>query len=552
MRRGLAGAMLLCAFCTAPTFAGSVAAVPLEEPAAPAPQLVHLEQALTRAQQSRDKGELSPEKYGEFVSTFRAELDAVMARIPRTPENKGLHAQILARLGEQERGPALASLEQALAESPENPALLVSKGSILYEQKNYPAAAESARQAWEASGRTDRRAWTLLKMSEGRTAGQISGAPVPPLKPAADFVRLEWSIPEKNDISPRAMPFVQQTISARRKGDMAASLSAAQAAMRADPKSTAVQKLYGLVQADQARQAETTDNIRRAAESMQAGRGAEAIDWAQKAYDRSPGDDTFSILQDVRARTSAVAVESHADRPVDAPAHKGNVPLWPAGAGFGLGMAGYAVMRSRRTFESDDGFDEEHRPPYGKLQQFVAGATLAGLAGAGIYLAGAYALPVVVKSMVGARWVRPESAAVNVRLQGATLESSSVTGVTAKGAGEAVTRVVIKKGTVLNRVWDSGWNSEAAVSGPNGTSYCWGQCLPINAASAVQRRGLAGVPGVVNNAQQGAVYRVTEDIVVNVRRSIGGVDQEVVVSKVDLGKLQQIAESVSHIPPGAK
>jgi len=60
------------------------------------------------------------------------------------------------------------------------------------------------------------------------------------------------------------------------------------------------------------------------------------------------------------------------------------------------------------------------------------------------------------------------------------------------------------------------------------------------------------MPGVVNNAQQGAVYRVTEDIVVNVRRSIGGVDQEVVVSKADLGKLQQIAESVSRIPPGVQ
>ncbi|UPT73028.1 MAG: hypothetical protein M0D55_14130 [Elusimicrobiota bacterium] len=162
---------MIWAICAAPILAA------VEEPAGPAPQLVHLEQTLTRKQEARDKGELTPEKYDEFVSTFRAELGAVMARLSQTPDNKGLHAQILARLDEQERGWALASLESALIETPGNPALLVSKGSILYEQKDYPAAAESARRAWEASGRTDRRAWALLKMSEGRTAGQKAASP---------------------------------------------------------------------------------------------------------------------------------------------------------------------------------------------------------------------------------------------------------------------------------------------------------------------------------------------------------------------------------------
>jgi tetratricopeptide (TPR) repeat protein len=323
----------------------------------PAPQLVHLERALMQKQEARDKSELPPEKYQEFVANFRAELAAVMGRIPPTPESKGLHAQILARLGEQERGQALASLEQAITEDPENPALLVAKGSILHEQKDYPAAAALAQQAWEASGRTDKRAWALLKMSEGRTAGGQTGEPAPRLRPAADFARLEWSIPENHDINPRAMGFVQQAIAARGKGEMAATMSGAQAAMNADPTSVAVQKFYGLVRDDQAKQADTLAYIRQAAESMHAGRGPEAIAWAQKAYDRSPGDDTYGILEDVRRRGAAMDAK-RAPEPAKAP--KGGNPALPLALFAGGSLAAYGlfqVAKSKGARASEDGLD---------------------------------------------------------------------------------------------------------------------------------------------------------------------------------------------------
>lgn len=273
--------LALLALSALPSHAEDATALPQgqarEAPPAPAPQLMHLERTLMRKQEARNKGTLPPAKYQEFVAQFRAELDAVMGRITPTPENKGLHAQILARLGEQELGQAVASLDQALVGNPENPALLVAKGSILHEQKDYPAAAALAQQAWEASGRTDKRAWALLKMSEGRTAGGRTGEPAPRLQPAADFARLEWSIPENNDINPRAMGFIQQAIAARRKGDMGATASNAQAAMNADPTSAAVQELYGIVQANQSKHADTLAYVGQAAESMHAGRGPEAI-----------------------------------------------------------------------------------------------------------------------------------------------------------------------------------------------------------------------------------------------------------------------------------
>lgn len=365
--------------CRADDAATSSKGRPLEERPGPAPQLMHLERTLMQKQEARDKGALPPEKYQEFVAQFRAELAAVMGRITPTPEDKGLHAQILARLGEQERGQAVASLDQALTGDPENPALLVAKGSILHEQKDYPAAAALAQQAWEASGRTDKRAWALLKMSEGRTAGGKTGEPAPRLQPAADFARLEWSIPENNDINPRAMGFIQQAITARRKGDMAATRSNAQAAMNADPTSTAVQKLYGIVQADQSKHADTLAYVGQAAESMHAGRGPEAIAWAQKAYDRSPGDDTYGVLQDVRRRSAELDAK-HAKEPAKTP--KGGSPVLPLALLAGGSLAAYGIFqvaKSKNARTADDGLDPApHISPEQTRRNYVNSAVLIG------------------------------------------------------------------------------------------------------------------------------------------------------------------------------
>lgn len=159
--------------------ADETAAPPAAAPeAAPAPELIALERTLTEKQEARSRGQLDPEQYKEFVAKFRSDLDAVLERVPPSAENKGAHARILSRLGDRERSQALAGLDQALTENPNSCPLLIAKGHILLEQKDYPAAAESARQAWESSKHTDMSAFALLKLSEGRIApvGYASGA----------------------------------------------------------------------------------------------------------------------------------------------------------------------------------------------------------------------------------------------------------------------------------------------------------------------------------------------------------------------------------------
>lgn len=322
-----------------------------------APQLVAFERLLLEKQKARDAGTLAPTQYQTFISKFRAELDAAMAGVQKTPANKGMHAQILARLGAEERGRALSGLAQALESSPADPELLRARGQILYEQRDFPAAAESARQAWEASGHTDKAAWALLKMSEGRVApgGRSSATPLP----ASGYTVNEWTIPKNHDISPQAMEFVQKSIAARGQGDMAETWANAQAAMNTDPTSVAIQKFYETVKAERTQHIETKSYIEQAVEALAAGRSDEAIVWAQKAYDRSPSEDTKSVLEDVRSRSAALGTKTTSSPAKDSVPGKGS-PLLPllAVGGAGLTALGlYKVALSRGTELSEEGLN---------------------------------------------------------------------------------------------------------------------------------------------------------------------------------------------------
>lgn len=232
-------------------------------------------------------------------------------------------------------------------------------------------------------------------------------------------------------------------------------------------------------------------------------------------------------------------------------------PLVPLAEAAGLGILAYGVSRSKASYESAEGFDEEHRPPYGRGQQFVAGAVIAGLVGAGVYFAGVAAVaaaPALSRQVAsignqGMRLAQSEAGAINPIAAKVNGRANAVAP-QVEGAASQVEQIVIKKGEILNRVWHSEWKPNSEIlSGPEGLSYCRGSCLPINAASAIENRGLT--VGVVNNAQRGGLYRATEDIVVTVRRSLGGSDQEVLLrSRADISKLQLVNDSLSSIPPG--
>jgi hypothetical protein len=237
----------------------------------------------------------------------------------------------------------------------------------------------------------------------------------------------------------------------------------------------------------------------------------------------------------------------------DAPASPGPLPLLPLAGAAVLGLAAYEVSRSRGSYESIDGFDDEHPNPVGRYQRLVAGAILAGALGGVLYTVGAAmvdAAPIALgyATTVGSQGIplaRYEAGVINPGSAEKAEEAVSQAG----AAVTEVEQIVIKKGDVLNRVWHSDWRPGSTLSGPEGFSYCRGACLPIHAANAIEGRGLN--IGVINNARMGGLYRVTEDVIVTVRQAIGGHEEEILFrAPEDLKKLEPLRESFSFMPPG--
>ena len=477
----------------------------------PDPRLVRLDSALTKAQEDEQQGRIDEKGYQEFLGKFRADLKEAKSLVKPIPANTALHARILSRLGDS--GQAAAALRPALDQDPGSPALRLALSQVRYEQKDYSAALAEANAVLERDP-ANKDALALKHSSEGRIGMGIAGGkpggtastPMPP--------------PGLEDSS-KALALVSRIQDARRIGDMRGAMASAQELMRADPTSEYAQRIYRGVAREYARTQRVPEPVR---------------DLKLAGDSREEGSNT--------------------------PAHKGGMPpLWPMLPVAGLGAAAYAVGRSRKTVESEEGFNENDRPQPGELQRFVAGSILAGLAGAGLYLGGAMmigaATPLATRLMTGPghqamRLARSEAGAIGPRATQAGEVSALQGKVAAEEATEVVRQVVIKRGEILNRVWHSEATSVSrGLSGPIGSSYCRGSCLPINAASALQRRGLEKIPGVaVNNARQGALWRAQEDIVALSRKAIGGIDEEIVLQRADLNKLELIPESISKIPPG--
>jgi hypothetical protein len=111
------------------------------------------------------------------------------------------------------------------------------------------------------------------------------------------------------------------------------------------------------------------------------------------------------------------------------------------------------------------------------------------------------------------------------------------------------TQIVLQEGQYINRVWDSRWTPGSKFSGPFGGSYSPNGALPINAATAVETRGL-NIPGVLNNAERGGVFAPTRNIPATLRTSIGGTESELLIAPQYRQYLNLIDESVSTLPVG--
>lgn len=472
----------------------------------PAPVLVRLESSLMKIQAEKERGLIDETRYREYLKKFRVNLASEMIRIKPTPADTVLHASILSRLGDTERAQAI--LGATLARDPASPAVRVALGQVHYDRKDYASALAEANVVL-ARDPANKGALALKHSSAGRVRpGGAAPGPDTQGIPAGTL-----------GVGPfRASPA---------KGD--GGLPRAQAAI-------------GYINSSKA--------------ALTAGRGEEALAWARKATETYPAPEVLRFAKEVGKIVDSGKIEELPEIPVSPASEAGGIPLWPIFPVFGLGAASFAVAKSRKTIESEDGFNEEDRPQPGELQRFMAGSILAGLAGAGLYVGGAYmvsaAVPAAARFMSGAgqqvtRLAQSQAGALNLGsgVRGTAYPSKAV----AEEAADIVQQVVIKKGEILNRVWHSEWASNPGLSRPEGLSYCRGSCLPLNTDIAIKGRGLT--VGVVNNAKVGALFRVREDILVTVRRSIGGYEQEILLrSPADIQKLELMKGTASNIPSG--
>lgn len=193
-----------------------------------------------------------------------------------------------------------------------------------HQMGDYPAAAQWAGHALKLNP-NDERAQAILMLSIGRAKRGLGG--VPKVEEAATppggmtAAGADFTVAENSDMSPVALSYARQAVTARHKGDMAGTWSNIQAAMNADPTSTKVQQLYAVAKEDQARYAETKDFLRLSREALDAGRGADAVAWARKAADRS-GDPRFRQIVELTRQTSDKRAKEAAKNDLEAAAKK--------------------------------------------------------------------------------------------------------------------------------------------------------------------------------------------------------------------------------------
>lgn len=163
------------------------------EPAAkPDAQLLRLEAALTQKLDERKSGAVPPDQYRLFAEQFRVDLDAALARAPKTPLNTGRHAMILARLDESGPSQAIAGLDRALETDSGSAELLLAKGSIQLEKGDYAGALAAADAVLKGNAERgenpDPAAVSLRQFSKGRvtpTGQRPTAAPSPPFHASA-------------------------------------------------------------------------------------------------------------------------------------------------------------------------------------------------------------------------------------------------------------------------------------------------------------------------------------------------------------------------------
>lgn len=178
--------------------------------AAPAPELVGLEQELTRKLGEPGLDRNSP-IYLQFARDFRKRLDGGLERTHSDSINIALHAKIMARLGGAESKQAADTLRAGLEADPADHALRASLAVVEYERENYREAAAAAKALLDPSLNppppkdvvdSARALWFLAKdRGDGRAKGDL---PPEATRPSASKSEsgFEFSSPTGRKTSP--------------------------------------------------------------------------------------------------------------------------------------------------------------------------------------------------------------------------------------------------------------------------------------------------------------------------------------------------------------
>ncbi len=354
---------------------------------APRPDLLRdaFQATFNKEQLSLFKTPPTPEQLAQRMSPEqRQAARAALGRLERTaksPEDLKEVAKGYLLLDERSpnAGEGAARVAARLRElEPESPDGFALEASGLHQMGDYPAAAQSAKEALKRDP-NDETAKAVFMLSAGRTRrvpATLLGAAVP-----------AGRVPD-SEISAQAQELMRQAVIAHREGDMDKTIQFAQAAMRAEPASSEVQDFYRMVGAERSKHEETTEYLRRSREALDAGRGDDAVMWAQKAADRSQHPTVYKILEltKQKAENPAASAPSQVSRSSKTPPNDG-FPFWPVGAGLGLLGIGYGVYRgTKQAYSSEEGLNpspevspEQARANYLKVAT-TAGALLLALA----------------------------------------------------------------------------------------------------------------------------------------------------------------------------
>ena len=115
-----------------------------------------------------------------------------------------------------------------------------------------------------------------------------------------------------------------------------------------------------------------------------------------------------------------------------------------------------------------------------------------------------------------------------------------------KGDGPLHSTVAIRQDSLVNRVFDSGFASNPKAAQPLGRYFGEGGTLPPTAAGATEQYGL-NLPGIVNDARMGAVYKANANIPALRGPAAGGTGTELKIDPSYFGNLK-LQGGLSKLP----